>query len=241
MSRIEIRGHDFDVDIRGSERAYMAGVITNIALALIDPRLNKDKIKAVLPDDCYLLGYSGSDFVKSFGVWFSVGDETLKNGDDLFSIKLNTVYRFGNDQIKLMARLHGQCEIHCYMTAGCNARWLAGIIRDGLESGLYRRNQGWEELESSLDRYNGNSHIVCSYSVSDGFPSYSVADFDGEQEDFYELPLAEQWSRSMAGLTRNKGLELKPDNFQDYYFGNGHTVFDLLETSGNRNGISVLK
>ena len=231
MSRISFSGYDLDdVDIRGSERAYMGGVIKDIALALIDPRMNEDKIKDVLPDDCYLHDYKGSDFVKSFGIWFSVSDETFKNGDDLFALQLNTAYTFCNDQIKLMARLHGQCEIHCYLTAGRNAKWLAEIIRGGLRSGIYRSGQGWENLESTLDRYKGNSHIVCSYSVTDGFPDYSVADFDGSPDEWYELPEMEQWSKAIAGLTQEKWLEIKPDNFQDYHFGsNGHTVFDLLK------------
>jgi hypothetical protein len=142
-----------------------------------------------------------------------------------------------------MARLHGQCEIHCYVEAE-NRLWLANIIESGLEKGIYRKNLDWGDLGledlgwNSVITLLGNgcrSPVVTSYSVCDTFPNPCVANFkvieEGSCKDWdklselreawYNLSKDKQWELAIAGLRERIGIELKPENWDDYYFSHG--------------------
>lgn len=194
----------------------------------------------------------------SYEVSFSVGwsDRTpliqyAGRPVDSFTLSLNTALTVGNDAIKLAARLHGSCEIHAWVD-GPNRAWLADIMQAGLDSGLYRRKlireaseygpelsieQGWGDVIALL-RARDDEPVVTSYSVTDSFPTSSVGDWmdrwAGEQEDerrdsWYDLDDAEQWRISMAGLRASEqGLEMKPDNWNDFRFGHCLSVLDLF-------------
>jgi hypothetical protein len=68
---------------------------------------------------------------------------------DSFELQLNSAMRVGGDVVKLMARLHGACEIHTWV-AEKNRAWLADIIELGLEDGLLRTDargyDGWNGI-----------------------------------------------------------------------------------------------
>lgn len=226
MSRIYFHNLDTDdLELHGSERAYMARLIDDISLALLAPSMNEEIIKRHLPETSDLHRYDDACFVDCFTTWFHVSDDKFINPiADRWEMSLNTAYKFGNDQIKLITRLHAQCEIYCYISPK-NFKWLAELIKNGLGLGIYRKNHGWEGIYSYLLHYMGTKHIVCSYSVCDQFPSRHLVDYD---DTFYDLPHEKQWGICIDKLLENKWLEIKPDNWDDYYFGKNYTVFDLL-------------
>lgn len=163
--------------------------------------------------------------------YFVVGNYKV----NLFGAQLNTAYLLGSDPVKLMARLHGQCELHCYVEAE-NRRWLAEIIKRGLKTGIYRLDQGWESVISLLE--NGcNSPAVTSYSVCDQFPNRFAANFnppldeDGEEnwDAWYDLTLESQWDLSMQGMRNEprRSLELNPKTWETFYFSHGWDAFKL--------------
>lgn len=134
-------------------------------------------------------------------------------------ISLNTAIAVGNDALRLGARLHGQCEIHCYVE-GPNRAWLAGIIEAGRESGFYRESMGWESV-CGLLRRRDDSPVVTSYSVTEQFP-----EFRGGADD--ALTDEQRWEQGVTELRADWSLELKPENFATFRFGDGATVFTPL-------------
>ena len=112
-------------------------------------------------------------------------------------INLNTALMVGSEQIQLAAKIHGWCEAHCWVD-GPDRGWLAQIMRDGLEQGVYRAGlwyvsralenmeraedasdrrwveQGWETVIAHLESRD-DEPIVMSYSVCDQFPNPDIA------------------------------------------------------------------
>lgn len=145
--------------------------------------------------------------------------------------QLNTAMAVGSDPVKLMARLHGQCEIHCFVE-GPNRKWLADIIEQGCESGLLRcgddprLDAGWFRVMDML-RKRDDRPVVCSYSVCEQFPNAAAANFplpldeygDPDPDAWYKLPKKERWELAMAGIRKTGWLELKPENWANYRFG----------------------
>lgn len=104
-------------------------------------------------------------------LWWSVGSDLGSTclrwrGHDLspWIITLNTVLRMGSAPMQLAARLHGQCEIHCYVE-GPNRAWLADLIASGLKAGVFRNalvyqdplptggtihSMGWDDVTALL-------------------------------------------------------------------------------------------
>jgi len=227
MSRIYFHTLETDLELRGSERAYMGYIINQLAIAFLSPEINEERIKKLVAQDSYVLNYTGKEFVDTFSTWFKVSYNKEIGGCDTFSLALNTAYKFGNDQIKLMCRLHGQSEIHCWILPE-HAHWLAGIIKVGLDIGLYRHDAGWEELMKFCETYNDNKLIVCSYSVCDQFPNSYAAVYD-KRRNWDNLSGDEQWDAGEKFLVKNKGLQISPDNWDTFYYNDGKTVLDILK------------
>ena len=108
----------------------------------------------------------------------------LHTGD----VELNTALVAGSDPIRLAAKIHGWCEAHAWVD-GPDREWMAGIIEDGLATGIYRRTlpapsgdtrpphtQGWEDVLGLL-RESADGPVVMSYSVCDDFPNLGIADW----------------------------------------------------------------
>jgi len=143
---------------------------------------------------------------------------------------LNTLIAEGSDPMILAARLHGQCEVHCYVE-GKNRAWLAEIVDRGVGAGIYGAPwgyDGWPALAAHL-RARDDEPVVTSYSVTEGFPNAGVAerghlwtpDPDADGKDWYALPDDEQWRLCMTALRVGASyLELRPDlwRWPDYYF-----------------------
>jgi hypothetical protein len=127
-------------------------------------------------------------------------------------VALNTALAMGNDPIKLMARLTGQAEDHCWVD-GPNRAWLADVIEDGLERRIFRQpfpndSRTWQSVVALL-RERDDCPVVCSYSVSTTFPESHLADTylgmtfhnDGRDGDtWYDLAAADQWRIGIKAL-----------------------------------------
>lgn len=153
---------------------------------------------------------------------------------------LNTMIANGSDPMILGARLHGQCEVHCYVE-GRNRAWLAEIIDRGLAAGIYREPlgyDGWEKVAELL-RAKDDEPVVTSYSVCDSFPSRGVAENarlwepepdDEDGDSWYDLPEAEQWSLCLQALREDaEWMSLSPDKWRwpDFYFDTAITGYHV--------------
>lgn len=248
MSRIYFHSEHGTAELRGSERAYMGNMCMQqlfIALDLYDRFLDDRKqhwATKLLPPDHYVHGYRGQRGVDMAQTTLFVGQETLTLPDGrttiAFSASLNTALRVGGDAFKLMARLHGQCELHCWVD-GPNRAWLAGIMEQGRAINLYRANEGWEEVIALL-RARDDGPVVCSYSVCEQFPNAEIADWEVPEADegesnwdaWFELSADERWRLGMQGLRqRNEGqrytLEMRPDVWDDYTISAGISGYDM--------------
>lgn len=241
MSRIYFESEYETTHISGSERAHMNILVFDIGLIPLIPltdRLTIDppNILKVIPNECYLHNLYidlPNEFKHAFKTWFrvAVGENNRliidNQKNDMFGIALNTSIVMGSSQIKLFALINGLCELHGYIE-GHNRKWIASIIKQGLNSSMYRKGMGWDKL---IDMLESNDHmpVVMSYSVCEGFPNMHVAGYENEDE-WYGLSEHDQWKYSMTELRKNsKWLEIKPDNFDNYYFDTGMNSFDVYE------------
>lgn len=241
MSRIYFHSEHGTAELRGSERAYMGtfcGDLLIVALGMgrVWPS-DADRYRALVPANHYALAETDPmRFIRSLETWLHVGQgqigRTLKV--EAWVAGLNTALAMGSDPIRLMARLHGQCETHAYVE-GTNRAWLADIIEDGRDAHILRANQGWESVVELL-RARDDEPVVTSYSVCEQFPNPGITGVHGEAErdQFYERPHNEQWRAALVGLRAREpedglGYELKPDGWESYIFDNGVNGFMLLD------------
>ena len=247
MSRVYFHSPHGQAELLGSERAYASCLTQNITTGLLelDRFRTADQLMPLVHPGHYLnsIDPGSPAWATSFRIAFhtdSGGFLTWRGHDlDPLTLTLNTAMLVGNDHVRLLARLHGQCELHGWVD-GPNRQWLGDLIRAGLRSGLYRDGAGWDNIAALLGQRD-DEPVVMSYSVTSGFPGPRAADWqptlgdDGEPvrrddwtEEFYELDDAEQWGRGVAWLRRQPGsLELTPHRFGSYRFGHGLTVLDL--------------
>jgi hypothetical protein len=258
MSVVYFHSPSWTAELRGSERAWLGSLVTNVALGLLKPSQHHEQLLPLVNSGHYAAhpdqGGPGwlTSWANTYSTAFSVSwdDRTpliQYEGNRIapFTLALNTAHVVGSDQLKLAARLHGQCEIHAWVD-GPNRAWLADIMQAGVDSGIYRRgfwvegvgetrmwsDQGWDAVIEML-RARDDEPVVTSYSVRDSFPTSAIGDWTPASPDdhdaWYGLDAAEQWRISMAGLRAASGhLELRPDDWGSYHFGHGLTVLDLI-------------
>jgi hypothetical protein len=253
VSRIYFTSPSDDAaELCGSERARMSiGCGNHLVMALQAHRPAEFFIPH-LPENSYLRSYDPLHdrviWTQRFSTWLRVaGEHLIVDGVsyDTFTLALNTVLASDNDAIKLMARLHGQCEIHCYVE-GQNREWLAKIIEKG-RADILRSDQGWEDVSEML-RWRDDEPVVCSYSVSDEFPNYGLLPVDHpinqiECDEKYrawdDLPNKERWECCMTTLRSMDCMEIKPDDWDTFYFGpqrmNGYQLYDAMLAENIKN------
>ena len=236
MSSINFRTKTRSARVNGIERHRAKAVCESTTMSAFDLAINRyapeeSVLCRVLPAGCnpsQLSEYLRLSMVVSDSIL--VGDRRF----DMFYLSLNTSPVLGSDLVKLLARLHGQCEIHCWVAAE-HTRWLAGIIRNGVEKHLLRNDTGWDGVIELLE--SGDENVVTDYSVTEIFPNPHIAGWvppvgeDGkpDRDAWYELSREEQWEMAMRGLRQEKGLELTPDDWASLYFADGSIAFDLIE------------
>jgi hypothetical protein len=234
MSRIYFHSPSATAELRGSERAYMGLLCTDLTVGVFSP---DDFGREPLLSRVFPHPYSSTmPYGRAFELAMHSGaryEFNLPDGRmvDTFTVCLNTALALGNDVIRLCARLHGQCEIHAWVD-GPNRSWLADIIDSGRAASILRDDQGWEDVTALL-RARNDEPVVTSYSVCDLFPSRGAADWqdDCDGDGWHDLSDDERWSRAMEGLRRDgTGLEMCPESwtFDRFFFGQGDTAFSIL-------------
>lgn len=246
MSRLYLNHPEGQLEIRGTERHWFGSLSDKVGMSLLDgfylsslaEWMTVNAFGTTPPGTVYTAQVV--DHVRlamRHGDGLGGGPILSWRGQvvDPWTLTLNTCLRLGSDPVRLAARLHAQCEIHAWVDAP-HLGWLADIIDAGRAPGVMREGMGWEAAVAWLREHDGQCPVVFSSSVTDGFPGPHVTtwtpptDEDGEpdEEAWYELPTAEQWATSMAALRAEPGrLELTPDDWADYAFGNGLSWLDL--------------
>lgn len=232
MSRIYFHSPSGTSEVRGAERAHFGNTCRDVALALLHVHFHDDPIQHLLPPGHYLRETFDP---RSFRSWFAVGDDqgfVLPDSRRVlpFTVALNTVAVAGDDVLRFMARVHGQCELHGYIE-GAHREWFADLIAQGRDDRLLRAEMGWESVATLL-RSRDDEPVVTSYSVCEQFPNPSIAGWHDNRygDGFYELPPEERWSRALAGLRASEdGLEWIPDRWQMFRFGDGITAMEVRE------------
>lgn len=248
MSRIHFHSPSDTLDIAGSER-YHADIATRdhmwdafggeeVGIELLRPYF-PDLWKRMPAEDARLFVNGRRAFG---GGVIDIDGYAL----DLGNVALNTAMDTGSDALRLLARLHGQCELHCWVD-GPNRTWLADVVLSGREEGVLREDMGWEELATFLKSRN-DEPVVCSYSVSESFPNYELLpeshrlkkreargdDIDEILDAWYDMRWSTQWKLCMGELRKRTGrLELKPDDWRTFHFGDGITAAKLARALGS--------
>ena len=239
MSAVYFHSKESDaVRVSGAERAYANILTANLMASIFESSIGSDlfkrKLIETLPKDCRvqetdrLLSWLKSS---TFGsTKLTVGDEAL----DVFSLSLNTAIVCGSDAIRLLARIHGQCEIHCYVEGG-NRKWLSAIIKNGLETKVLRGGMGWDNVVSTL-LLSDETPVVCGYSVTESFPNRYVAKYSDNRdgEDWYEMSLEAQWEMAINELRKERGLEIAPTGWDDFRFTHCKSAFDVINSLSRR-------
>lgn len=257
MSSICFHTRDREARVGGRERHYCAMLVNNMSSGMADLegllRFTGEKMKFYLAEMGINHPVEVEHYFSSFG-----RDKRVVGGEEfpVFGTQLNTVMVYGSDEMRLAARIHGQCELFCFVEEE-NRGWLAGLIRRGLKTGIFRGEsqgygKGWGGVIALLEDFEGSpGPVVVDTSVCDSFPSpapykeefpdggdHTCSDEDAERcrvceyyEKWDELGEDEKWTSGLAQL-RDSGdadftLEMKPSNWSAYRFNNEKTVVDL--------------
>jgi hypothetical protein len=242
LSRIYFHTRDGgDAEVLGAERAHMGCTVSDVALAFT-PSFG-DQIVRFLPSGHHLraMDVNKPAWANMFRATMNHGEKKLLTyqGQPVasFDLLLNTALAIGNDPLCLFAKLHAQCEIHAWVE-GQHRAWLADLIEQGRESGLYRDGAGWEAVVKLL-RASDDAPVVTSYSVCESFPNAYVANWnpptmeDGEPDHdaWYELPDQERWDLAIAGLRASRDVPpLSPERLRAM-FGQRLTLIDIFSQS----------
>ncbi|MFI1889845.1 hypothetical protein [Streptomyces jumonjinensis] len=204
MSRVYFHSPHRTAELRGSERAWLGGLITDIAIGALGlgSTARIDRLRELIHPDHYMakqdttgpgwLSAWASSYATAFSVGWSGSAPLIQHRGravETFELALNTALTLGGDAVKLGARLHGSCEIHAWVD-GPNRSWLADIMQGGIDAGVYRdgfarqiggggtvwSDQGWGDVIALL-RERDDEPVVTSYSVCDGFPDPGVGDW----------------------------------------------------------------
>lgn len=230
-------------ELRGFEHAHLCQLVRKIAVGTVSlgdgERLkalaSKEEAKRIRdPFDIVALDWYRTSLAVNAGGLFTYGGRNL----DTFEVVLNTAMALGSDPVRLAARVYAQGDIHAWVDSP-NRSWLADVIDEGLDTGVYRRSLngtscGWENVTRLLSRSSGGP-VVMSYSVSGAFPSERLTDYERDESDaspWDDLTDHQKWDVCMAKLRASgpghTGLELHPANFKHVRFGHGLSLLDLL-------------
>lgn len=256
MSRVYFHTPSGDAELLGSERAWASSIVENLSTGIVTPHFGeqRDRMLELIPQDHYLraVPVDNPGWERSFQTAWRVELDLEWRGQklDAWTFSLNTALTLGNDQVRFLARLHAQCEIHGWV-AGPHRRWLADIIDRGRELGLYRSGVGWEAVATLL-RERDDEPVVMSYSVTEQFPNAYASDWmpawpagkperwdalsEEEQDErsarseaWYDLSDKQQWEHGLRWLRIQPGMKaMRPADWDEFRFGHGLSAFDLI-------------
>lgn len=246
MSRVYFTSPSGDVTLTGAERHHLSHV-TSLSAIGASRAGTEERWRALAPS----LPREGWRQALELALRVTFDDTPFITWAgtrvDLFSLVLNTaIAQSHDDPLTLAARIHGQCEIHCWCD-GPDRAWLAEIIDRGLSSGVFRTHvrdhaTGWDAVTRFL-RSRSDEPVVLWYSVCESFPDPCVIGWQDDSsrefpdgadithEKWNKLSTAEQWEHGMRWLTATRSsarLQLTPDDWDEYRFGHGLTIADLL-------------
>lgn len=232
MSRIYFHTPTDCSELNGPERHYMGMMCSRLMIAAFGAQVEEYHSHDNPLHNVMTNGYwsNQGDLRTTLSVGFPDGPKFIW-GEELISpwyVSLDTALTIGSDTIKLLARIHSQCEVHGYVL-GQNRKWLSDIMEKGVNEGTYRKNMGWESVIEML-RKREDEPVVMSYSVCDQFPNRFVAEWedDCDGDGWYDLPGDKQWELAYAKLVKGVGLELKPEDWDDFRFV-GVTAGQLMQ------------
>lgn len=243
MSQIYFHSKEDTVGVSGSERYHAETLCHDVmwhdlgdateAVALLRQYLPRE-FRTAPADDVRLYLESRPSF----------GGGTLHiEGHDLdvWTMAMNSALSNGGDALRLLTRLHGQCELHCWVD-GPNRDWLASLVEAGISDGVLRDGMGWDDVPPLL-RSQSDEPVVCSFSVSESFPNFEMLpsshrlkrrlekgdDIDDVIDAYYRTHWRTRWRDCVKGLKPRGGrLEMKPEDWAEYYFSNGVTTRKLI-------------
>lgn len=246
MSSIAFHSPSETIRVSGRERASMSILCANMLKAQLGSMKYEEKalLRSIFAPGHYMQSIiddmdrgkfgSGLEFGDRLDTFLSLGDHGLYadgNLYDLFSLQLNSALSWGNRAVQMATKLHGQCEIHAWCE-GNNRAWLADIIAEGLECGVFRAAvagySSWEQIITFL-RANDQEPVVTSYSVCESFPGPHCAPEGMEMGDdaweaWEQLSEGEQWRLGMDHVRAEPSLEISPDRLGRRF---GHSLSGL--------------
>jgi hypothetical protein len=240
MSRVYFHTqHEGPAELLGAERAHAGITVSNLFMAHLradwDTPSAPSPIRRLLPPDSYItrIPLGTSTWERTLRIWCSTammqGDEFHfpdgRRGDP-WHVALNTAIVAGSDPVRLLARLHAQCEVHGYID-GPDRAWAADLIQAGRRDKILHRDTGWENVVTLLQA-GDTGRVFMSYSVTDPFPNPTAADYP-YGDAWYALDPDQQWRLAEAQVTQDATLRIAPETLGAQGFGLGLSAFDLNE------------
>jgi hypothetical protein len=250
MSRVYFHTKSKSEEIGGAERHWWGHLCWRLTSGVLDIADSYDdeiqrRLYSLVPDSHYLKANSTKHDARSLltSIHVSSGRDPVLaykgRSIDTFGLQLNTALATGSDAVKLAARLHGSCEIHCWVD-DLNREWLAGLIEQGIADASLRKSfpdsnhRGYDQVLHLLRHPEHRGPVVTSYSVSESFPGVHLLEespSDERLEELYEINKDERWDRSVEALRSGNGrvgAELRPDNWQTFRFTHKLSALDLI-------------
>jgi len=196
MSRVYFHSPSGEAELWGGEHQGLHNRVTETAVAALDLERHRERWMNLVDPSGSSAYLAVPGFLVGQGAWLRALETVIAINDeafrwkgrplDVFSLKLNTALDAGGP-MTLAARIAGQAEIHGF-AEGEDRAWLAGLIDEGLESGMFRRNTGYAERRESWEhvtaflRERDDEPVVMSYSVCDGFPNRQAAGWEPPED-----------------------------------------------------------
>lgn len=244
MGSIKFESKERAVYAGGSSRDDAEKIIQNMTSAVLDTKNNKYFLSLIIPYGHYMadLEITSPDWAEAFETALFDGSlRPIVQGKEIdpFALVLNTASALGSDAVKMIARIHAQCEIHGFVK-GENRAWMADIIENS-PIDVFHPDKRWRDVVELL-RESDEGPVVMSYSVTDDFldsagdewqiewkvaPPYGTFE---EAEDAWEaLSHEEQWDYAVKWLYTKEGFEITPNEWPIAFSGSTLTVGQMLE------------
>jgi hypothetical protein len=214
--RFTAKSLDSDIEIHGSERRRSSVFAGNMLVACLEINSCDWATHVLKP---YFPSWVNDGDFAALHVRASYDDIA---GYDVFALKLNTMASMGSDFLKLGAYIHGKCEIHGYFMPE-DFEWISSAIRSGLQSGFFRQDQGWEDLDQLVNS-GLRSPLVMGYSGTGYFPSIGILASISDEVDELEGSMDEGqlWDCCMEAIQAQRIVPGRT------IFGHGLNAYQLL-------------